>query len=129
MALSSLANRSIVPSLRACPAPRAQATRLHSFKKPAFRQTKVFRSRIPTLAPVLSRCRQQTFVTSAAAQFAGENFTSETNKADNPLRIVFVSAEVGPWSKTGGLGDVVGGLPIALAQRGHNVLTIAPRYR
>ncbi|DBA74037.1 TPA: hypothetical protein ACH3X1_010853 [Trebouxia sp. C0004] len=56
------------------------------------------------------------------------SFTDETTKAANPLRIVFVSAEVGPWSKTGGLGDVVGGLPIALAQRGHNVLTIAPRY-
>ncbi|KAL0056197.1 hypothetical protein WJX82_008619 [Trebouxia sp. C0006] len=56
------------------------------------------------------------------------SFTEETTKAANPLRIVFVSAEVGPWSKTGGLGDVVGGLPIALAQRGHNVLTIAPRY-
>lgn len=55
-------------------------------------------------------------------------FTSETNKAVNPLQIVFVSAEVGPWSKTGGLGDVVGGLPIALAQRGHKVLTIAPRF-
>ncbi len=55
------------------------------------------------------------------------SFTSESNKAANPLRIVFVSAEVGPWSKTGGLGDVVGGLPIALAQRGHKVLTIAPR--
>jgi len=44
------------------------------------------------------------------------------------LNIVFVSAEVAPWSKTGGLGDVVGGLPIELAQRGHKVITIAPRY-
>lgn len=61
-------------------------------------------------------------------QSEAATFTSETNKAANPLRIVFISAEVGPWSKTGGLGDVVGGLPIALAQRGHNVLTIAPRY-
>ncbi|KIZ00339.1 hypothetical protein MNEG_7624 [Monoraphidium neglectum] len=46
----------------------------------------------------------------------------------NPLNLVFVAAEVAPWSKTGGLGDVVGGLPIELAKRGHIVLTIAPRY-
>jgi len=45
-----------------------------------------------------------------------------------PLDIIFVSAEVAPWSKTGGLGDVVSGLPIELAKRGHNVITISPRY-
>lgn len=44
------------------------------------------------------------------------------------LNIVFVSAEVAPWSKTGGLGDVVGGLPIELAKRGHRVMSIAPRW-
>ncbi|XP_078448387.1 UDP-Glycosyltransferase superfamily protein [Wolffia australiana] len=42
--------------------------------------------------------------------------------------IVFVSTEVGPWSKTGGLGDVVGGLPPALAKLGHRVMTVSPRY-
>lgn len=31
------------------------------------------------------------------------------------MSVVFVSAEVGPWSKTGGLGDVLGGLPPAMA--------------
>lgn len=30
--------------------------------------------------------------------------------AEKPLNIVFVSAEVAPWSKTGGLGDVAGEL-------------------
>ena len=31
------------------------------------------------------------------------------------LRVVFVSTEVAPWSKVGGLADVVGALPKALA--------------
>jgi starch synthase len=33
-----------------------------------------------------------------------------------------------PFSKTGGLGDVAGALPKALAARGHRVLAISPRY-
>ena len=44
-----------------------------------------------------------------------------------PQTIVFVSAEVAPFSKTGGLGDVLLGLPKELAARGHRVITIAPR--
>lgn len=44
------------------------------------------------------------------------------------MTIVFVATEVHPWCKTGGLGDVVGGLPPALAAMGHRVMTIAPRY-
>ncbi|GMH26664.1 hypothetical protein Nepgr_028507 [Nepenthes gracilis] len=44
------------------------------------------------------------------------------------MNLVFVGAEVAPWSKTGGLGDVLGGLPPALAAYGHRVMTVAPRY-
>ncbi|XP_024402880.1 granule-bound starch synthase 1, chloroplastic/amyloplastic [Physcomitrium patens] len=44
------------------------------------------------------------------------------------MSIIFVAAEVAPWSKTGGLGDVLGGLPPALAARGHRVMTVSPRY-
>ncbi|XP_043715780.1 granule-bound starch synthase 1, chloroplastic/amyloplastic-like [Telopea speciosissima] len=44
------------------------------------------------------------------------------------MNLVFVGAEVGPWSKTGGLGDVLGGLPPAMAANGHRVMTISPRY-
>lgn len=43
--------------------------------------------------------------------------------------IVFVAAEATPYSKTGGLGDVVGSLTIALAQRGHRVMVVVPRYQ
>ncbi len=45
------------------------------------------------------------------------------------MKIVQVSAELAPWSKTGGLGDVCGALPKALVKRGHRVLTVAPRYK
>lgn len=44
------------------------------------------------------------------------------------MDLVFVAAEVGPWSKTGGLGDVLGGLPPAMAAKGHRVMTVSPRY-
>ncbi|KAI9173586.1 hypothetical protein LWI28_003399 [Acer negundo] len=44
------------------------------------------------------------------------------------MNLVFLAAEVGPWSKTGGLGDVLGGLPPAMAAKGHRVMTVSPRY-
>lgn len=44
------------------------------------------------------------------------------------MNVVMVASECAPWSKTGGLGDVVGALPKALARRGHRVMVVAPRY-
>ena len=44
------------------------------------------------------------------------------------MRILFVASEVTPFSKTGGLGDVAGALPAALAERGHEVAVVTPRY-
>ncbi|KAE9620016.1 hypothetical protein Lal_00040232 [Lupinus albus] len=46
----------------------------------------------------------------------------------NAMNIILVAAECAPWSKTGGLGDVAGSLPKALARRGHRVMVVAPRY-
>nr|XP_029119566.1 granule-bound starch synthase 2, chloroplastic/amyloplastic isoform X2 [Elaeis guineensis] len=46
----------------------------------------------------------------------------------NVMNVIVVAAECAPWSKTGGLGDVVGALPKALARRGHRVMVVAPRY-
>ena len=50
-------------------------------------------------------------------------------KTETPMRIVFVTSEVAPWSKTGGLADVCGSLPQALVARGHRVMVVAPRYQ
>jgi starch synthase len=44
------------------------------------------------------------------------------------MRLLFVTSEVEPFSKTGGLGDVLGALPKALAERGHEVIVVSPRY-
>ncbi len=44
------------------------------------------------------------------------------------MDIVFVSAELSPYSKVGGLGDVAGSLPRALAARGHRVSVLTPNY-
>ena len=45
-----------------------------------------------------------------------------------PLRILTVTSEAVPFAKTGGLADVCGSLPRALASRGHDVRVVLPRY-
>ncbi|CAN8269775.1 unnamed protein product [Cochlearia groenlandica] len=46
----------------------------------------------------------------------------------NVMNVILVAAECAPFSKTGGLGDVAGALPKALARRGHRVMVVVPRY-
>jgi starch synthase len=45
------------------------------------------------------------------------------------MHIAFAASECVPFSKTGGLADVVGALPRALASLGHQVSVYVPRYR
>jgi starch synthase len=45
------------------------------------------------------------------------------------MKILFVASEGLPYSKTGGLADVVGALPKALLDAGHDVMVLLPRYR
>ncbi len=45
------------------------------------------------------------------------------------MNIVFAASECVPFSKTGGLADVVGALPKALAELGHSVSVYLPKYR
>jgi starch synthase len=44
------------------------------------------------------------------------------------VKVLFISSEVAPFSKTGGLADVAGALPKALLQRGVDVLTVTPLW-
>lgn len=45
------------------------------------------------------------------------------------MKILFLSSEVVPFAKTGGLADVAGALPIALEQQGHEVRISMPKYK
>ncbi|MBN1542847.1 glycogen synthase GlgA [candidate division KSB1 bacterium] len=46
----------------------------------------------------------------------------------NRLKILFVSSEVAPFAKTGGLADVSSALPKALFEAGHDVRVMMPKY-
>jgi starch synthase len=45
------------------------------------------------------------------------------------ISVLMVGAEALPFSKTGGLADVLGALPAALGRLGHRVTLVTPKYR
>jgi starch synthase len=51
-----------------------------------------------------------------------------STKSDGPLRILFVSSEIYPLAKTGGLADVAAALPAALNKQGFDVRVMLPGY-
>lgn len=45
------------------------------------------------------------------------------------MKILFLSSEVVPFAKTGGLADVAGSLPIAIKELKHDIRVAMPRYK
>src|SRR5262245_59990001 len=45
------------------------------------------------------------------------------------MRVIMIAAECVPFAKAGGLGDVIGALPIQLERLGVDVSVCIPRYR
>lgn len=50
-------------------------------------------------------------------------------KGKKQLKVLFASSEVAPFSKTGGLADVAGSLPVALNKAGLDIRVVTPRYK
>ncbi len=48
--------------------------------------------------------------------------------SEEPLKILYLSVEVVPFAKTGGLADVAGALPKAIKALGHDIRVIMPLY-
>jgi glycogen synthase len=46
----------------------------------------------------------------------------------NPLKILFVASEAGPFAQVGGLGEVMRSLPRALRDIGHDARVFIPKY-
>jgi len=61
-------------------------------------------------------------VTAALEEIEGKN------KKHKKLSIILVSSEVARFAKSGGLADVADKLALALAKRGHRVMTVMPMY-
>jgi starch synthase len=53
---------------------------------------------------------------------------AEHREGGEPLSILMVAPEAMPFAKSGGLADVAGALPLALARLGHSVTLVMPRY-
>ena len=45
------------------------------------------------------------------------------------MHVLMVASELAPYAKTGGLGDVLGALPVALDRLGHRTTIVVPKYR
>ncbi|KAG1679851.1 hypothetical protein FOA52_012765 [Chlamydomonas sp. UWO 241] len=79
-----------------------------------------------SLAPGAEKPHGDASVLGTSVVIDGGDTPGQATKTRN---IVFITSEVTPWSKSGGLADVCNSLPVALVARGHRVMVVSPRYK
>ncbi len=108
---------------------RKPRSRIRARKSPA-------RASVTMGKPVTSKTRRHTAIKAKSAKKTPprnpvKRRVRELSEAavGPPQRILLASSEVHPFSKTGGLADMVGALGKALAHAGHRVSIVTPLYR
>src|ERR1700736_1012405 len=82
------------------------------------------------LAPVdRQECACPTKTTARMLLDGCEGFQYGGPSKRGDMKVLFVASEGLPFSKTGGLADVIEALPKALVALGHEVAVLLPRYR
>ena len=84
-------------------------------------------------APRKKSTASSTTGTSSPASTVSTSTVSTPGTLSTPstdtLDILFITPEARPFAKTGGLADVGGALPLALARLGHKVTVVVPAYK
>ena len=81
---------------------------------------------MPPRKPEATSATQKTPTARTPARHVGMKTTGDA--ASRPS-VLMIGSEALPFSKTGGLADVLGALPQALARLGWDVTLVVPRYR
>src|SRR4029453_13863272 len=81
------------------------------------------------MAPDKSTATPNTPDTSRTPSRTRQPSPKTTADPASPRSVLMIGSEALPFSKTGGLADVLGALPQALARLGWGVTLVVPRYR
>ncbi len=120
--------RKVTRAIDSTPEPTTPAPVVDTGATPAAPASAKTRARVPKKAASTPKPAIAP-TTAKTPEAASAQPQPSTAPVANTLSIVMVASEAHPFAKTGGLAEVVGALPDALARLGHDVTMVLPRYR